>query len=277
MQRVIGKLAAVLVFVGGALGAPTSAVAQTAPPSDDATALAKKLVNPVSDLVSVPFQFNWAQGIGSNGDTRLILNVQPVMPFSVSDDWNLIARVILPYISQPSLGGDTTAASGVGDVLASFFLSPRKSEKVTWGFGPVISLPSTTQPTLGSGKWAAGPTLVVLKQQGPWTAGVLWNQVWSFAGSATRSDVNQMFTQPFVAYTTKSLVTLTLNSEAIANWTTDNDRWTVPINVVAAKLASFGVFPASYQLGLGWYVVRPGNGPHWQLRAALAILLPRRS
>jgi hypothetical protein len=131
------------------LSVPTSAVAQTAPPSDDATAAREEArescIGPGE--YAVPIQLGTGHRI--KRDTRLILNVQPVMPFSISDDRNLIARVILPYISQPSLGGDTTAASGVGDVLASLFLSPRKSEKVAWRFGPVIRLRSTTQPTLG--------------------------------------------------------------------------------------------------------------------------------
>jgi hypothetical protein len=251
--------------------------AQSAPaPPDEGEALAKKLSNPVSDLVSVPFQFNWAQGVGPDKDTRLILNVQPVMPFSIDKDWNLITRVIMPYISQPSLGSGTVPASGLSDVVASFFLSPANSEKVIWGVGPVFSLPSTTEPTLGSGKWSAGPTIVVLKQIGPWTVGALWNQMWSFAGDSTRQDVSQMFTQPFLAYTTKSLVTINLNSEATTNWKADTDKWTVPINLTFAKLSSFGVFPASYQAGLGWYVAHPQGGPNWQLRMALVILLPRR-
>ena len=92
----------------------------------------------------------------------------------------------------------------------------------------------------------------------------------------TRADVSQMLLQPFVSYTTKGLVTLGLNSESTANWEADDDQWTVPINLSVSKLSSFGVFPASYQVGAGVYVAGPDGGPEWQLRASITVLLPRR-
>jgi hypothetical protein len=139
-----------------------------------------------------------------------------------------------------------------------------------------VSLPSTSLPTLGTGKWSAGPTAVVLKQSGPWTVGALWNQVWSFSGSTERNDVNQMFLQPFVAYQANRTITLTVQSETTANWETEENRWTVPINVLVAKLSTFGVFPASYQLGVGTFPVHPQIGPSWKVRGAIVVLLPRR-
>ena len=264
-----------LVCAVGAAEAQDQAPTATAAAAD-AAALAEKLSNPVSDLVSVPFQFNWAQGVGQDNQTRFILNVQPVMPFTLSKDWNLITRVIMPMIGQPVLAAGGSPSSGLGDVLGSFFFSPSRSGKVTVGVGPAISLPSTNEPTLGSGKWSAGPTFVALTQRGPWTVGVLWNQVFSFAGDPARKDVNQMFLQPFLTYTTKSLWTMGVNSEAIANWKADTDKWTVPINFSVAKLSSFGPFPASYQVGFGVYVASPAGGPTWQLRTAMVILLPRK-
>ena len=241
---------------------------------DTAADLAKKLSNPISDLVSVPFQFNWEQNVGPFKLTRFILNVQPVMPFTLNEDWNLIARVIAPFISQPPLSENGAAAFGMGDIITSFFLSP-KSTGLTWGVGPVIVLPSTSEPTLGSGKWSVGPTAVLLKQSGPWTLGALWNQVWSFAGDERRDDVDQMFVQPFLAYQARRTLTLTVQSEATANWKADDDRWTIPINVLASRLSSFGEFPASYVVGFGTFVAHPDLGPTWKLRGAITILLPR--
>lgn len=238
--------------------------------------LAKQLSNPVSSLVSMPFQFNWEQNVGPEDQTRFVLNVQPVMPFSLNEDWNLIARVIVPFVSQPPLFEGGAPAFGVSDVLTSFFVSPSHSG-VIWGVGPVINLPSTTVTTLGTEKWSAGPTVVVLKQTGPWTYGALWNQLWSFAGNDARADVNQMFLQPFLSYQATKTLTLTLQSETTANWEVDEDRWTVPINVVVGKLATFGPFPASYQFGFGGFPVHPEVGPSWKIRAAIVILLPRRS
>jgi len=255
--------------------APGAAAAAPAPETEGAE-LAKKLNNPISDLFSVPFQFNWENGIGPQDETRYILNIQPVMPFSATEKVNLIVRVIAPIVSQPPVVSGGVAASGVSDILASFFLSPKQGAFV-WGVGPVVSVPSTSVPSLGTAKWSAGPTGIVLKQQGGWTYGALVNQIWSFAGEADRSDVDQMFLQPFVAYTTKSLWTFTANSESTANWMVDSpDRWTAPVNLMFSKLSSFGTFPASYQFGWGYFFARPENGPTWKVRANITILMPKK-
>jgi len=245
------------------------------PAADDSADLAKKLSNPISDLVSVPFQFNWEQKVGPLELSRFILNVQPVIPFTLNDHWNMIVRIIAPLVGQPVLVDGGEPAFGVGDLTPSFFFSPVRPGGFTIGFGPAFVLPSTYQPTIGSGRWSAGPTAVALQQQGPWTYGALWNQVWSFAGDNRRAQVNQMFLQPFVAYQATRTLTLTVQSETTANWEADTDAWTIPINFQIAKLSSFGTFPASYLLGYGVFVAHPDIGPSWKIRAAITILLPR--
>jgi len=255
-------------------GAPAAAAPAV---ETDGAELAKKFNNPIADLVSVPFQMNWENGIGRPDLTRFILNIQPVMPFAINERLNLIARVVAPIISQPPVVANGIGVSGVGDPLASFFLSPATSGRFTWGIGPAVSLPSTNDPALGSQKWAAGPTAVALMQQSGWTIGALWNQVWSFAGNPARPAVNQMFLQPFVAYTTKGLWTITVNSESSANWELENQRWNAPINFMLSKLSSFGMFPASYQFGYGYFVAQPDTlGATWKVRASIAILLPKK-
>jgi len=271
--RVLAVLAALVVCSVTVSRAQQPAAASTT--QADAEDLARKLANPISDLVSVPFQFNWEQNVGPNEATRFILNVQPVMPFTLNQDWNLIARVIVPLVSQPALveGGDP--AFGVSDILTSFFVSPSRSGLI-WGVGPAISLPSTSIASLGTEKWSAGPTVVVLKQTGKMTYGALWNQVWSFSGNTQRADVSQMFLQPFFAYQATRTLTVTLQSETTANWEVEENRWTVPINLIFGKLSSFGAFPASYQLGVGGFAAHPDIGPSWKVRGAIVILLPRR-
>lgn len=223
--------------------------------------------------MSVPFQFNWENTVGPLHQTRFILNVQPVMPFSISGNWNMIVRLIVPFISQPPLFAGGSPSFGVGDISPSFWFSPKVSS-FTWGVGPVLNLPSTADPALGSGKWSAGPTIVMLKQGGGVTIGMLANQVWSFAGDNARADVSQMFFQPFFAYQATRAVTLSVNSESIANWKAADDKWTVPIVFTVSRLSSFGFLPASYKLGWGVFAAHPEIGPTWKLRSEITLLFP---
>ena len=258
------------------IGSVSGARAQNKPPEDENEALAKKLSNPISDLVSVPFQFNWQQKVGPLELSQFILNVQPVIPFELNPDWNLILRVIVPFVGQPPFVSGGVGEFGVGDMTTSFFFSPVSKGGFTVGFGPAFVTTQSYQPTISSGKYSVGPTVVALNQSGPWTIGVLWNQVWSFAGDPRRADVNQMFLQPFLAYQATKTITFTVQSETTADWNATTDNWTVPINFLISKLSSFGVFPASYQCGAGVYPWHPDIGPSWKIRAAIVVLLPRK-
>ena len=275
------------LLLAALLGAPLSARAQPAAPAPQpvpsapasAADLAKKLANPISDLVSIPFQFNWDEGVGPGEDLRFGLNIQPVLPMSISDKWNLIGRFILPVLSQPPLvaGGETHF--GTSDIVLSTFFSPKQG-RLVWGIGPVLSLPTTSDPLLGSGKWSTGPTFVALKQRGAWTAGLLANQLWSFAntGNVDRDAVSVMYLQPFLARSSKAGVTLTLSSETTANWHAESGKqWTVPLILQVSKVARLGPFPFSMGLAGGYYLEEPGSGPKWKLRMNFALLLPRAS
>jgi hypothetical protein len=249
--------------------------APAAPAAGQSADLAKKLSNPISDLVSVPLQFNWQQKVGPLELSQFILNFQPVMPFELNKNWNMIARVIMPFIGQPPFLVNGDGANGIGDIEASFFFSPKTTKGgFTWGVGPIFALPASYQPTIGSGHWSIGPTAVALQQSGKLTIGVLGNQVWSVAGDDRREDVNQMFLQPFLAYQATKTLTMTIQSESTADWEADTDTWTIPINFEVGKLSTFGHFPASYQFGVGRFVAHPDSGPSWKIRAAIIILLP---
>lgn len=274
IERPLVSLLIALCCIGRALaqGQPNAAA------GGDAENVAKQLANPIANLVSIPLQLNWEQGVGPNDDLRTVMNFQPVVPFSLNEDWNLIGRMILPYVSQPSLGPGAPSTSGVGDMLFSLFLSPVKSDIAIWGVGPVIALPMNTDPSLGSGKWSAGPTGVVLKQSGQWTYGALVNHLWSFAntGDIERNDVNQSYMQPFVAYTTKSAVTFNVSSESTANWEAPSgEKWTVPINFNVSKVTKLGPFPFSLGGGFGVFVEKPEGAPEWKVRFTATLILPR--
>jgi hypothetical protein len=272
-----GARQTVRVALAICLIAPASrSYAQQKPEEDDSATLAKKLSNPISDLVSVPFQFNWQQKVGPLELSQFVLNVQPVVPFHLNREWNLIMRVIVPFVGQPPFFPGDLGEFGVGDMTTSFFFSPVSNGGFTVGVGPAFVTTQSTQPTITSGKYSLGPTAVALNQSGPWTIGVLWNQVWSFAGDPRRRSVNQMFLEPFLAYQATKTITLTVEAESTADWNATTDKWTTPILFLLSKLSKFGVFPASYQMGGGFYPWHPANGPQWAIRAQIAILLPEK-
>ena len=274
MEKIMRRIAIPLLIL--ALLLPTAGMTQesgTAP----AEHLAKLLSNPVADLVSIPMQFNWDQGVGDYDATRNTLNIQPVVPFTLNEDWNLIGRWIMPFVSQPSLGPGLESTFGLSDILFSTFFSPSKSDLI-WAVGPAVVLPTTDDPLLGSGKWQAGPTAVVLQQSGPWTYGFLGNHLWSFADASDqeRADVSTTFLQPFLAYSTPKGITFTLNTESTYNHKAeDGEEWTVPINIGVSKVTKFGPFPMSIQAGYAYYVESPTGGPESKLRVTFTLILPR--
>ncbi len=281
MKSIAIRVAVMLGLFAAILLQSRQAQTQEAAPADNAAAaaaLAKQLSNPVASLVSIPFQFNWDNGIGPNNDVKYTFNMQPVMPFSLSKNVNLIARWIMPYVSQPSLFPGGEAVSGYGDIVASAFLSPANPGFIIWGIGPVFSLPTTTNPLLGSGKWAAGPTMVLLRQQGKSTFGVLVNHLMSFSntGDVERNDLNASLVQPFLSFSLPKATTFGLSAEATANWEADKGKeWTVPILVSISKVTKLGPFPFSLSAGVGSFAEKPLNGPEWKIRTSFTLLLPR--
>ena len=157
------------------------------------------------------------------------MNIQPVVPISLGSDWNLITRTIFPVITQPDFFSESGSTTGLGDVNFTAFLSPSKPSKFIWGVGPAIILPTATDQTLGSGKWSAGPSVVGLTIQGPWVAGLLVSQVWSFAGQSDRDDVNFFLAQYFVNYNMNHGWYLVSAPILTSNWeASSGDQWIVP-------------------------------------------------
>lgn len=240
--------------------------------------LAQKLNNPVAAMISVPFQFNYDGKIGARDQGgRTTLNIQPVVPFALNSDWNIISRTILPVISQWDVGPGTGRQFGLSDITQSLFLSPREPGPggLIWGVGPVFRIPTATDELLGGSRWGAGPTAVVLKQAGPWTIGALANHVWS-VGGATRGGAGQVsmtFIQPFLSYTTAEAWTFALNTETTYDWA--NDKLTVPVNAVVSKLVKIGGQPISLFAGVRYYAITPYSGPKgFGARAGLTFLFP---
>ena len=243
----------------------------------DAEHLAKQLANPVAALISVPFQLNYDPNVGPqrSGD-RWTLNIQPVIPVSISEDWNLISRTILPVINQHDIASNSGTQTGLGDTVQSFFFSPKKptANGIIWGVGPALLLPTGTDDLLGSDKWGLGPTAVVLKQHGPWTYGALANHIWSVAGNSSRAGVSSTFIQPFVAHTTRDAWTYSLNTESTYDW--KSEQWTVPVNAMVSKITKIDRHLVSFGAGARYYVDSPDDGPKgWGVRLIVTLLFPK--
>ena len=236
--------------------------------------LAKKLANPIADLVSLPIQSNYDFGVGPGDGTVWKTNIQPVIPFGINEDWNVISRTIIPVIDQEGLAasGDSLDEFGLGDITQSFFFSPKQGSPI-WGVGPVFLLPTASDDLLGGEQFGMGPTAVVLKQNGPWTYGALVNHIWDFTGENDRDSVNATFLQPFLSYILPTHTTLTLNTETTYDWS--GDQWTVPINLQVAQLFKIGGQPVQAFVGGRYYAEKANNGPEWGLRFGLTFLFPK--
>jgi hypothetical protein len=233
--------------------------------------LTKKTQNPVADLISVPFQNNLNFGVGPDDDLQYILNVQPVWPFKLSEDWNLITRTILPLMYQPELAPGVGDEFGLGDTLFTGFFSPSKPKKIIWGAGPAVLFPTSTDDSLGVGEWGLGPAAVVLTIDGQWVYGALLNNVWTFAG-----EFSTMTFQPFVNYNLPSGWYLVSAPIVTANWDADRDNiWTVPIGGGMGKIFKFGKMPVNCQAQIFYNIETPDGGPEWQLRIQFQLLFPK--
>jgi len=240
--------------------------------------LQKQTQNPVASLISVPFQNNTDLNIGPFARDRNTLNIQPVYPARISTGWNLITRVITPIIFAPDISQEHLGTFGLGDIQPTFFFSPAKGSKLIWGAGPALLLPTATDDSLGSGKWCAGPAVVALVQPGHFTIGALVNNLWSFAGSLRRADVNTMSLQYFLNYNLAQGWYLTSAPILSANWNAGSGNvWLVPLGGGFGRIFVLGHQPMNGSVSAYYNVVRPDTvaSPTWQLRLQLALLFPR--
>ena len=240
---------------------------------EGATELAKKLQNPVSDLISVPFQSNFNFGYGPDDKMQYVLNIQPVIPQHVAKQWNWIHRAIMPVIDQPA----PVDEFGLGDIQYQGFLSPANPGKLIWGVGPVFQFPSATDSQLGAEKWCAGAGAVALRMDGHWVYGVLANNIWSFAGDDNRANVNQMLIQPFINYNLGRGLAIGTSPIITANWEAPSgQKWTVPLGAQVSQIVPIHKVPVNFLLGGYYNVERPDNGPDWSIRFQIALLFPKK-
>jgi hypothetical protein len=315
-------------------GASGTSESQSDASTTESEELAKKVANPVANLISVPLQSNfiWGGGfdipnlpkplrilhhipgiggrnhrlgiLGGYGDragsgllagspgrtiARLLnlgraqdnrdqafqyqLKIQPVIPITLNNDWNVISRTILPIYAQHDLIG-TNSQGGLGDLNQSFFFSPKSGVPFIWGVGPVILVPTSTDHNLlGSYRWGLGPTAVILKQMHGFTVGALANQLWGFQRHDGRKNVNATYLQPFLTYTTKTATSFGIMSESTYDW--NDKQWTIPLIPNISQIVKIGKLPVNLQLAGQYWVEKPDSGPDWGIRFQMQFLFPK--
>jgi hypothetical protein len=272
MKNVLAR-SLVAASLTATLAAPVSA-------EMSAEELAKIAQNPVGNLISVPFQNNTNLNFGPEKGTQDILNIQPVVPFEVSKDWNIITRTILPVVWNPSLGPDTPSKDGISDMVFTAFLSPANPGHWIWGAGPVFQLPTNSSRELGNKNWGLGPSFVVLHLEhgDPWVYGFLVNNIWSLTSNQQGGSYNNGLIQPFVNYNFKEHEGLYLTSAPIltVDWKANgSQRWLVPIGGGIGKIFHLGKLPVNTNVAAYYNVARPDFQANWQIRATVQLMFPK--
>ena len=273
-------------------------VASAPAPSDSGNAssdLAKQLSNPIANLISVPLQSNLDYGGGpQHRGSQYLLNIQPVIPFKLNDDWNLVTRTIVPFTDVVHIAPGNPV--GLGDTVQSFFFSPTKPVNgMILGAGPVLLYPTATRDYLSANQFGAGPTIVALTQSNSYTVGILANHIWGVGNPGTNGlggqsilgddgatipvppgrspRVNATFMQPFASYTFPSQTTVSVNTETTYDWT--GKTWNVPVTAGVSQILKVGDQPLSVGVTGKYYAVRPDGGPAWGVRLVLTFLFPK--
>ncbi len=253
--------------------------------------LAAAAQNPIASMISLPFQNNTYFDIDPDDETANSTLVQPVLPFSLNENWNVITRAIVPFVyvegfhaSNPHVPNatiDVNSTFGLGDVNLTAYFSPKKlidvgGGKFTWGAGPSLTMDTSTDDEIGSEKWSAGPGVVGVFIKKPWVVGALFRQLWSFAGEDDRDDVSQFLMQPFVNYNLSKGWYLVSSPVITANWEADSDdTWSVPVGGGAGRIFKIGKQPVNAQTQAFYNAVAPDGGPDWSLRFQLTFMFPQ--
>jgi len=282
MKKMTLKLALTLLMIGTTVHAQEpkttlQAESQTSiqTPQEQMMALAKASQNPVADMNTIPFQFNWFSGGGLGNETLSQTLIQPVLPLPISENWNIVSRTIVPVMNIPA--GDGERLKGIGDIQEQIYFSPSKPKGLIWAVGPVLSLPTATIDEISTGQFAAGPSVVLLAMPGKFVLGGVANQMWRFAGNDITTPINSFFVQPFINYNFKLGWSVSTAPSITANWEAETDQqWTVPVGMGVSKIAKVGNQPLSISFQYYHNAVRPDNAGADQVRMVVAFLFPRK-
>lgn len=235
--------------------------------------------NPFADVIKLPFEEDISFDAGPFNRTESSLQIQPVLPIPIADEWLLVPRIVAPaLVYQPDTTQPSGGATGLGDTVATFFFTPTHVGKLIWGAGPALLLPSATNSALGAGKWGLGPSGAVLIEPNWGSAGALVQNIWSVAGNSQRSSVNQLELDPQFSYNLPHGWYLTSAPAITADWTqVREERWLVPVGGGAGRSFNLGKQAFDSNRALYWNAVRPSNqlSPTWQIDWQFTLLFPK--
>jgi hypothetical protein len=240
----------------------------------DPQELELKLQNPIATLVHVPFQANYDCCYGASNGQLWYLNIEPIVPFRLTENWNLITRSIVPVKRSESLSADSGSEVGLGDIKQEFFFSPVSGPDLIWGVGPILLYPTATTGAFAAKRWAAGPTAALIREKSGWTSGFLAYHLWSFAAAGREGKpVNRTYVEPFLAYTMPGANSVRIDAEATYDWLAH--QWSVPLNLTASHVFQIGGRDIRVQTGPRYYVETVRNGPRWGGRLTISFVFPR--
>jgi hypothetical protein len=245
---------------------------------ESASELNRKLTNPVSDIWSISNQFNNFEL--NNGQWNNNWNFQPVMPVSLTKDWNLITRPVMPFyniVPHETAPNEFARDAGLGDLTLLELLSPANSGNWVLGAGPTAIFPTATSHFTGQGKWQLGPSVVVGYLTKQYFIGVFPQQWWSIGGEHGRPDTNQMNLQPIATIFFGEGWSFGYSGNILADWTAPSpDVWTVPIGLGLGKVVKFGRLPVKIQLAVQYMPVHPRiSGQEWNVQVQITPVIPK--
>jgi len=258
-------------FLTAAAYAQQSSTPASSPGALSNQALAIAVHNPFEDFIKVPIESDTGFQLGRSHKVGDAVNIEPLLPFSLNSDWDLMARPSLTIAYAPT----PHEQSGLEDLETSFFLTPHNESTWIWGVGPIFDFSTASSSELGSGRWSAGPTVALVYSEGPWLNAILTDQLMSFAGNRERGSVNQTYIEPMISYNFESGWYADVDPQMTFDWTADAaNAWTIPMGADIGKAFNLGSQSLSLQLGAYDLVKRPDGAPQWIARATVTFLFP---
>jgi len=256
---------------------PSSARADEAGPSADEKAK-DAAQNPLANTISIPYQNNTYYNLGPDKRAENALIVEPVIPFKLNANWNLITRTITPIIRMPGSSPSQGSVWGLGNMEPQFYFSPVRPApgRIIWGLGPMLWLPTATDDSLGVNKFGGGAASVVVTSRGHFLFGSLTNNVWT-GQNKEHQRVDEFTLNPFVFYNLQKGWYLLSSPIMTSDWTArPGQKWTVPVGAGAGRIFKVGVQPLNARVQFWNDVIQPTGGPSWTMQAQVQFLFIRK-